>query len=1257
MTIVNGTPGFTQLTKLNVTEILLEDGNPVLAGDISLLVDGEIPQAVGGILTTAGVHVDQTTGVITFDNSIVVPSGSITVGEVLELSEGVADLVLVDLLKDQMSFSVNSEFTDATGSDAPTYVDYGSPFVLDINLDDSETLTDNPLTFSLSGTVVAPDLRLIDRITIRAASAMTNFAAKLLDNASGLAIRYIPSKTAFEGDEDACLDLIAGDNIFYFASNDASTPGNFHLGFTPFVIEEAQQIDFTVKADSIAIKGDLAGIPYMVAEAHDGAPVELGATDPAGVDTSIQFNDGGVFGGDANLTYVTAPLYNDILLKPPTSSGYASFGFNNSSGANRGTFGYSQPSNELLYTVNASTTGGLRWVNNSEANLVFDNTENSARFEFVSQNHTQAHPMFEIGNSVAETDWFVGSGDPTGDVSATGGSFYFRSGEADSSLYVKRSSGAASTSGWVDLIDGSGDVVGPATSTDLSFPIWDGATGKLLADQGYITYEAGGAFYSRLHIKSPGASGIGAVVFDNSGGTTKGTFSYGQPTDQLIFTCESGTSGGWRWANDSSGDTHFSLSETSTAYVFDGTNHTDSDPLFNFATDDGESDIYVGTDTPVGNVSATGGSFYFRDDEADSTLYVKRSSGAASTSGWTNLIDGNGDVVGPASATDNAIVRFDSTTGKLIKDTSSAILTDDGTDLLLALNTPADGGLAEIIIYDNTSSERIKISHDDGGGGTDSTQIYMEALTNEIVGSGLEFTVRADNGDLLLHADTADKSVELKSAGPDTNAVIKIEAEGTNGVEVDFYTGDRTPVGNVTANPGDYYFRSSGATSDIYIHTGASADNTSWLAIVTSSGTGDVVGPASSVTNSIATFSDTTGKLIGGVDSARIVAGASNTTLHMEAIGATGSAEISLYDNTPTLQALIGFDSDTNDLFMMAIESGSIVIQSEDNLTLRAGHADSAPLLKLENDTEAIDLYVHDGNPNGTVSSLEGSLVVDTTSGGAQLYHQQGSGSGNSYAQIESFQKRHATVTSTSTLSRNYNRILLNPSADITTTLPTNASTAQADGFEQALIKIASNDDVITIPSPGFIAGSGNYVMSREGDTLTYLQTSSSNYIVNERRNVYAAMSFSGSQSIDGEGSSVDVEIDCFTSNDHSYYGLCESNYVQNRIDFPDVEDLINGDLYEVTINIVAKWENNYDVFFKSSVYDKGIWFDYPIHLEETSSSDNDYQQLNGQGTFRTGVNATAPGLDTYLTLVMRLSSNADITFKSINMHISKLRG
>lgn len=49
----------------------------------------------------------------------------------------------------------------------------------------------------------------------------------------------------------------------------------------------------------------------------------------------------------------------------------------------------------------------------------------------------------------------------------------------------------------------------------------------------------------------------------------------------------------------------------------------------------------------------------------------------------------SGDVVGPASATDNIVVAFDGTTGKLIKAGSASTTTVDGTNLLGYRNIPA----------------------------------------------------------------------------------------------------------------------------------------------------------------------------------------------------------------------------------------------------------------------------------------------------------------------------------------------------------------------------------------------------------------------------------------------------------------------------------------------------------------------------------------------------------------------------------------
>lgn len=54
---------------------------------------------------------------------------------------------------------------------------------------------------------------------------------------------------------------------------------------------------------------------------------------------------------------------------------------------------------------------------------------------------------------------------------------------------------------------------------------------------------------------------------------------------------------------------------------------------------------------------------------------------------WVPGISGSGDVTGPASSTDNALARFDSTTGKLIQN-STAILSDTGA--LATANVTSD---------------------------------------------------------------------------------------------------------------------------------------------------------------------------------------------------------------------------------------------------------------------------------------------------------------------------------------------------------------------------------------------------------------------------------------------------------------------------------------------------------------------------------------------------------------------------------------
>ena len=63
---------------------------------------------------------------------------------------------------------------------------------------------------------------------------------------------------------------------------------------------------------------------------------------------------------------------------------------------------------------------------------------------------------------------------------------------------------------------------------------------------------------------------------------------------------------------------------------------------------------------------------------AGTSGHVLKTNGAGANPSW-GTVAGAGDVVGPASATDNAIVRFDSTTGKLVQ--NSGITIDDSDNL------------------------------------------------------------------------------------------------------------------------------------------------------------------------------------------------------------------------------------------------------------------------------------------------------------------------------------------------------------------------------------------------------------------------------------------------------------------------------------------------------------------------------------------------------------------------------------------------
>lgn len=148
------------------------------------------------------------------------------------------------------------------------------------------------------------------------------------------------------------------------------------------------------------------------------------------------------------------------------------------------------------------------------------------------------------------------------------------------------------------------------------------------------------------------------------------------------------------------------------------------------------------------------------------------------------VIDGDsaGDVEGPGSSTDNAVVRFDGTTGKLIQN-SNAILDDAGT-LTLALPLPVGSGGTGIASTPSNGELLI-------GNGTNYTSANLLTSDGNIEvtnGSGSIDINLSDNLTVTsLSTDDAAKGLtissnEIAADGTDTNINIKLTCKGSGGL-------------------------------------------------------------------------------------------------------------------------------------------------------------------------------------------------------------------------------------------------------------------------------------------------------------------------------------------------------------------------------------------------------------------------------------------------------------------------------------------
>lgn len=198
---------------------------------------------------------------------------------------------------------------------------------------------------------------------------------------------------------------------------------------------------------------------------------------------------------------------------------------------------------------------------------------------------------------------------------------------------------------------------------------------------------------------------------------------------------------------------------------------------------------------------------------SDATLWYCDAVTGGSSSTWTVIGSVSADVVGPASSTDNAVARFDSTSGKLLQN-SLVIISDTG----------AISGVTDITL------------------------------------SGL-----VDGRDVAADGTTLDTHVaDMTNPHSTTLGRALIAGNTTGGNDIELTAGDSIIMNEVAASP----YAPSAGESIIWVKN--DAPTTLWFTDDTGAdyqlsgagSPGDVNGPGSSTDNAIARFDGATGKLL-----------------------------------------------------------------------------------------------------------------------------------------------------------------------------------------------------------------------------------------------------------------------------------------------------------------------------------------------------------------------------------------------------------
>jgi len=194
---------------------------------------------------------------------------------------------------------------------------------------------------------------------------------------------------------------------------------------------------------------------------------------------------------------------------------------------------------------------------------------------------------------------------------------------------------------------------------------------------------------------------------------------------------------------------------------------------------------------------------------------------------WETNASGSGDVVGPASATDNSLALFDSITGKLLKEGVATLTSTRFNVITNEIAASKDHtGRTEIIFENYNTAGSSHLSGLTDGAAALSLSLYGTTHANAeqadftLEGTEVEINAQSSTGfAYLLSGDSSGGYGEIGGGGPTCNFDIY-----ANGASIDMLMGGSGLTNfNLTASVGDIKIQATAGIVEIHTDTGQAA--------------------------------------------------------------------------------------------------------------------------------------------------------------------------------------------------------------------------------------------------------------------------------------------------------------------------------------------------------------------------------------------------------------------------------------------------